>query len=95
MNIIPETVPFADAFCAVFAHVVNAGYSMLDQDRDSLDDEDPDEVRVQLSNAIGEAAACFPSLPVSTAELDGALTDIVLERWSDLNEYLIDTTDRE
>lgn len=93
-NLLPQTITFEAAFLAVFGLVVENGYEMLDDD--DFEGHDADEVREQLDMAISEAAQCFtPRIGVLTAEKSGALADIVLGAYTELNEFLIETTDRE
>lgn len=87
---LPDSVAFAVAFRAVFAAVVSGGYSALDED---FDDADPDDIRCELNSAVCEAAGYFPYMPRLTAEVEGALTDLVLETYTDLNEFLIRTSE--
>lgn len=84
---IPRTIELERAFLLVFAHVVETGYSSLED----LEDRDPDDVRCDFDNALGETSALF-ELP-DDVETRGQLADMVLKVWTDLDEYLIATTE--
>lgn len=58
----------------------------------SFEDEDPDEVRADLSNAVGHTLWLL-GLP-ETAEACGEATDIILARLPALAAFLDKTSDR-
>lgn len=89
MNI-PDSIEFKTAFLIAFGLVVDNGYSSLE----NIDeDDDPDDIRCDFDNALHETIERFNTLK-HDAETLGELADIVLEVWTDLNEFLINTTDR-
>lgn len=87
-------------FLRAFAHVVEAGYSLLDQvnadpewHADEESETDPDDVRLYLASAVQEAAEIV-GVNADDPEEYGRLTDIIDEAWLGLAEYLALTTDR-
>lgn len=86
---IPETIEFSRAFIILFGQIVENGYSRLENV--DADEDDRDDVREDFDAALSQCASLF-SLK-DDAETLGALSDIVLEVWTDLNEFLIDTTE--
>jgi hypothetical protein len=93
--LLPATLPFDTVFLLVFGQVVDESpcdYSRLDAD--DFEDEDADDIRVLFDNALGEAASVFSAfIKANDPEVRGALADIVLARWTDLNDFLTDTTE--
>jgi hypothetical protein len=89
MNAIPENIAFAEAFRATFAAVVDGGYSILEN---VADDTDAEEIREEFDRAISEAANYYGTLS-NDAETMGALADIVLDVWTELNEFFVSTTE--
>ena len=87
-------------FLSAFYSVVENGYSILDRinadwsedDPDCYSDYDRDDIRVDFSNAIGEAADML-GLPCYTVEEEGELADLILEAWTGLNGYFIHTSE--
>ena len=81
------------AFLSAFYSVVENDYTTLatiNSDWPDVNDYDRDDIRVDFSNAISEAADML-GLPCYTVEEEGELADLILESWVGLNEYLIDT----
>lgn len=83
------------ALLSVFYSVVENDYATLatiNSDWPEVNDYDRDDIRVDFSNAICEAADLL-GLPCYTVEEEGELADLILESWVGLNDYLIDTTE--
>lgn len=81
------------AFLSAFYSVVENDYTTLatiNSDWPDVNDYDRDDIRVDFSNAIIEAADML-GLPCYTVEEEGELADLILESGVGLNEYLIDT----
>ena len=82
-------------FLSAFYSVVENDYATLatiNSDWPEVCEYDRDDIRVDFSNAICEAAGML-GLPCYTVEEEGELADLILESWTGLNEYLIDTTE--
>lgn len=97
----PDTLPFRATALAVFARIVEAEHSELEI-IDSLqydeDGFDPDDIRCHFSDAICSTMFVLGvDQPVGTdpAEWEGAFGDLILEAWTGLDKYFIDTTDKE
>lgn len=97
---IPATLDTAAAFRSMFYTVVQNGYSILDrinvdwseEDPDCYSDYDRDDIRVDFSNAICEAAEAL-GLECYTAEQEGELADLIMDSWQGLNGYFIHTSE--
>lgn len=87
MSVIPDKIDFDTAILVAFGFAVENSFSSL-ENVDS--DSDPQQVREDFDSVLTELAERFGL--GDDPETLGALADIVLEQWSDLNDFLVETT---
>lgn len=92
MTLDRSPIPFDTVVLTLFNAIAERSYSeLLSLPNDGS--AEPDDIRVQLDYALNDVADALKI--EDTAENLGELADIVLEGHDALNEFLIDTSDRD